>query len=194
MITYNMLADRLISIADIDWRGREDQRNTCCYGLEMLLAFVVNCILVFLLGVVLRRLKEIFIYSVVWGSLRLSAGGRHADNHLRCIITYIASMLLVIYGGEYLAVNHNINIWIIFGMFAGFVVNAVYAGRHKKSSEEQKRNKKKTLMAWGAHFLFICYSMSRQMNGIQIKYNVFIILGAVLAESFFLLPIQKPKR
>ncbi len=191
MFTYGMLAEKLINLTDIDWQGKEEQRNTCRYGLEMLIALIANCMLMILIGVVSGRQKEMFIYLFAWGSLRLFAGGRHAKNHMQCITSFTAVMLLVIYAGRYLAVYEEVKIIILAFMLAGLVINAVYAGRHKEDKEKAAKSKKETLIVLGIEVLLVCYFMNDRYIGTQIPYYLTIFSGAVMAESFFLLPIEK---
>ena len=87
MFTYAKAAEKVVDLAEIDWQGRQELRETCLYGMEMLIALINNCFLVILVGVISGKLMEVLIYTVAWGSLRLFAGGRHGKNHLPELFT-----------------------------------------------------------------------------------------------------------
>lgn len=191
MFTYEMLAEQLINLVDIDWSGRDAQRNTCQYGLEILIAFVVNCVILLLIGAVSGKIKEIVIYVFAWGSLRLLAGGRHAKNHLFCIVYFIAVMFLVIYAAGYLVTLEDAKIMIPIFMLIGLAVNGVYAGRNKKNQKKAYKSKKATLIVCGIEYLVICFLVGKYFDRNQILYYLAIFSGAVLAESLFLLPLDE---
>lgn len=188
MFTYETLAEKLIDLTGIDWQEREDQRNTCRYGLEMLTAFLANCFLLFFLGIFSGMLREVCIYLAAWGSLRLFAGGRHAKNHLNCIVSFTTVMLLVIWSGQYLVTFAQVKAVILVCMIIGFVVNGIYAGGYRKDKKEMVKNKKRTLIVWCIQFLAILSFFCQKPLRMQVLYEMFLVSGAVLAESFFLLP------
>ncbi len=190
MLTYKRLAEKFINLTDIDWNGRDEQRNTCVYGLEMLIAFVVNCMLLLLAGIVTGQMKEIMIYTFAWGSLRLFAGGGHARNHLYCIVYFVAVMYLVIKISGYLAVSENVEVIILLFMLAGFVMNWAFAGKQKESPEDTMKYKKRALMVWAIEYLVIVFILKNYAREMELFYELVIFSGAVVAESLFLLPVK----
>ena len=140
MFTYAKAAEKVVNLAEIDWQGKQELKETCLYGMEMLIALLSNCFLVILVGVISGTLVEVLIYTVGWGSLRILAGGRHGKNHLYCILTYLAVMFLVICVGKYIAIFKYASIMILLMMFISTLFNGLYAGNQKES---KKRNIKK---------------------------------------------------
>ncbi len=188
MFTYAKAAEKVVNLAEIDWQGKQELKETCLYGMEMLIALLSNCFLVILVGVISGTLVEVLIYTVGWGSLRILAGGRHGKNHLYCILTYLAVMFLVICVGKYIAIFKYASIMILLMMFISTLFNGLYAGNQKESKKEILRSKKKTLMVLAIECLSVCFLLWNSGSEIQVVYGLSIFAGAVLAESLFLLP------
>jgi accessory gene regulator B len=192
MFSYDMLADKLIDLANIDWSGRESQRNSCRYGLEMLIATIVNFVLVIITGSLLGILKEAFIYLIAWGSLRLFSGGSHARNHRNCIITFIAVMLVVIYTCKYLLAGVNAGYYEIAALTIAFILNAIYAGNQKRDLGKRKKNKRISLIILTTYLLIVVLGNTVfSANSADHRYMLSVMTGAILAESLFLIPIKK---
>lgn len=193
MFTYAKAAEKVVNLAEIDWQGKQELKETCLYGMEMLIALLSNCFLVILVGVISGTLVEVLIYTVGWGSLRILAGGRHAKNHLYCILTYLAVMFLVICVGKYIAMFKYASIIILLMMLIGTLLNGLYAGSQKENKKEILRSKKKTWMVLAIECLSVCFLLWHSGSEIQVVYGLSIFSGAVLAESLFLLPKRSCK-
>lgn len=182
MNSYVNLADKLIDFANVDWSGRESQRNSCRYGVEMLISVIVNFGLVLITGLLLGIIKEVLIYLIAWGSLRLFSGGRHATNHRNCIILYITVMVITIFTCKYGVANVDTkNLEVV--MFAvAFIINILYAGREQTKLERKNKFKYITLMVLAIQFVIV-------MTG-----NTSIITGAVVAQSMFVIPFHYSRR
>lgn len=194
MFSYDMLADRLIDLANVDWNGRESQRNSCRYGIEMLISTVVNFLLVLLIGSLLGIFKETVIYLVIWGSLRIFSGGRHASNHRNCIVAFIAIMVLVIFISNYLLIRVDTRYYEMGMLGVAFILNVLYAGNHKTNPISKKKSKNITL---GILMMYIGFVIAGNTGLIGSSLDLLcltpIITGAILAESLFLVPFQKAK-
>ncbi len=196
MFSYTELAEKLISLAGIDWHGRENQRSACRYGLETLIALVVNFTIVLTVGFLLGIMKEVLVYLFAWGGLRLFAGGKHAENHRSCITTYTITMLVVIYGCRYLSINYDLTWMEISFMLIGLVMNAVYAGNHKKDKREAVRFKLTATAILVTELIFLCILSGSRLAaaGSELQTILSVFAGAVLAESVFLLPLPFLKK
>lgn len=192
MFSYEMLADRLIDAANIDWNGRESQRNSCRYGMEMLISMVINFGLVLITGLLLGILKEVLIYLLAWGSLRIYSGGRHAANHRNCITLYISVMVIVIFLCRYLTARVDLRYAEIAVFTVALIINILYAGNTKSDQRIKIKNKRITLMVLLLQFVFVLIGNTVELSGDRLyqQYLVSVIAGAVLAESLFLIPFH----
>lgn len=196
MISYEIMADKLIDVADVDWNGRESLRNSCRYGMEILISMVVNYGLVLLAGLLLGILKEVVIYLFAWGSLRFFSGGRHAANHRRCIIIYMSVMVFVILMCRYLTVRVDLKIYEIAAFIVAFILNVLYAGDQKANQRRSIKNKKIALTILILQFVLVMVGTTLQLpdNSIYLQYLASIITGAALAESLFQIPFHYSKK
>lgn len=195
MSSYEVLADKLIDLANVDWRGRESQRNTCRYGMEMLISLIVNFGLTLIIGLLLGIFKEVLIYLLAWGSLRLFSGGRHAANHLNCISIFITVMVLVIFISKFLVVRIDIRNIEIAVFIVAFILNSLYAGNQKTDPRRKIKNKKITIMILIIQFVIVIIGSIMQFRtSINQLHLVAVITGAVLAESLFLIPFHYSKK
>lgn len=56
------------------------------YGLETLYLGITKLIIIFLTAWIAGYLKEVFLCSIIFGAIRMTAFGAHADNSLTCLI------------------------------------------------------------------------------------------------------------
>lgn len=189
MFTYAKLAKTLIDLPDIDWEGQEDLKNTGLYGLETLIAFVVNCGIVIALGIITGMWRECFFYTFAWGSVRVFAGGKHETNHVRCIAVYTMTMFAVIGIGRYLAL-YGVGLSLAVPLqIGGLALNLLYAGRKRADREEAIRYKKKVAVTWGIQFLLVLSLAGMAQTETETMSYLLIMTGAVMAECLYLLPV-----
>lgn len=72
--------------------GKEDA-PIYAYGIELILATIVNTLVVFLIGILIGRFAETAIFLVTFAILRSFTGGYHASTHFKCLLVFIASFL-----------------------------------------------------------------------------------------------------
>lgn len=63
------------------------------YGIELILATILNTIVVFIIGILIGRFAETAIFLVTFAILRSFTGGYHASSHLKCLLVFIASFM-----------------------------------------------------------------------------------------------------
>lgn len=196
MFSYEMLADKLVNMADVDWTGRENQKNTCRYGMELFIAMMVNFTIVLIVGLALGMIKEVLIYLFAWGSLRLFAGGRHASNHRSCIMIFTLAMLFIIYGCKYLMIYFDLRNVETAVMIAALIINGLYAGNHKTNQQKAVKYKLITMTVLVIQLVILCIGNGIMFTGIEtdLQYHLSVLSGAVMAESIFLIPFQFSKK
>lgn len=71
----------------------------CFYGLEILIASIVNGVLVFVAAILLNEFWETLFLLIPFMLIRKNAGGYHAKTHIGCsmrfLIVYVVSILTV---------------------------------------------------------------------------------------------------
>lgn len=196
MFSYELLAEKLIDVANIDWSGRESQKNSCRYGMEMLISMVVNFGLVLLTGLLLGSFKEVLIYLIAWASLRFFSGGRHAPNHRSCSIMFLSIMVIVIYTCKYLTIRVDMRNFEIIAFALAFILNILFAGNKVAEQSKKIKNKRISLIILTTLFAIVMIGNMAILNenNMDLQYMALIITGAVLAESIFLLPLHKAEK
>ncbi len=67
------------------------------YGLELLISTLINLLIMMTIAGYLRCLKEMALYFAFFSSLRVFAGGYHASTHIKCILIYTSTALMIIW-------------------------------------------------------------------------------------------------
>lgn len=68
------------------------------YGMELLLSFIINTVIILLIGIVSGKILPTLIFLILFVAVRRFTGGFHANTYLKCKIitvgTYIAVLCL----------------------------------------------------------------------------------------------------
>ena len=83
------------------------------YGLETLYLGITKLVIIFLTAWIAGYLKEVFLCSIIFGAIRMTAFGAHADNSLTClIVSFIIMFGLPIISSEILVLSINIKVLV----------------------------------------------------------------------------------
>lgn len=74
-----------------------EDEETYSYGFEILLATIIAIFLTLFVGIIAGKILDTIIFLIVYCSLRQSAGGYHADTHMRCISTFVFMYILILF-------------------------------------------------------------------------------------------------
>ena len=90
------------------------------YGFIGLVGFVINSILIFIAGLLLRHPIESIIFLSVFGTIREYSGGYHADTSFKCtvfsVLTFIVCLMLSWIFGEYVFCGSFISLFLIIDL------------------------------------------------------------------------------
>ncbi len=75
---------------------KEDE-EVYAYGMEILLSAITNAVTALLIAVLTDTFFPCLLFLVSFVTMRIYAGGYHADTHLRCVITLIAAQSVFIF-------------------------------------------------------------------------------------------------
>lgn len=97
MAVYRGVAENLVELYEFDWSDSPRLKETCICSVEMVCANIVNIGIVATIALLLQIPAETFMFVVTFAAMRFYAGGVHAKNYARCIVTYICVLLISIY-------------------------------------------------------------------------------------------------
>ncbi len=81
------------SIADILFEGnviKEDDRDSCRYGLEVMLSSISEILCILIISIFVRNFVTTLVFFIAFIPLRIYAGGYHADTRIRCFAILVA--------------------------------------------------------------------------------------------------------
>ena len=90
----------------------QKEYNLYLYGFKTLIAFIVNIVVILIIGNMLNRFKETVLFLACYCPIRQFTGGYHAENYKKCLLTFISIYLTNVYLIEKLAYS-NVNYIII---------------------------------------------------------------------------------
>lgn len=76
-ITEFLVKNSICQKNELHWK-------VCCYGMEVMLSTILNCLIVFFLGVFFNMFIESIIFLIAFTPIRIYSGGYHADTYLKC--------------------------------------------------------------------------------------------------------------
>ena len=156
------------------------------YGMELLLSTVLNFILAVLIAFLTKSFIPCLINLVVFLSIRVNAGGYHADTHLGCMMT-LAAVLLI-----FIIAEKNISFYImkivspVMTILADTVIIVLPPVEHpnKPSDEDKQQRLKNKSIIWViilsllSGILLLC----RSHFSFYISSGMFTIALAMIAE------------
>ncbi len=125
----------------------KEEQDVYSYCFELLLSFVINCILLIIYSIIAKSVIETIFFVVGFMSLRLNTGGYHASTHFRCC------MLLMILYTVFLGIVNLANIThysitsliiSIISVIIVFIIAPVEDNNKKLEVNETQRLKNKS--------------------------------------------------
>lgn len=158
MAGYRGIAEKVVEVYDFDWQNNTKMKEACICSVEGVIANVFNISLVLLAAAVLKILQEAIIFILVFAALRFYAGGAHAKNYIRCILSYLCVLLASVSCAKYGASIQGG--WTAavcgFSMLLAAAVNYRYAARQQCLGERTIVYRKKFCRI----FMNICIFMT----------------------------------
>lgn len=121
----------LIHVDDIDY---------CRYGIEMFILTVFKTTILLTLAVIAGLTKEVIIYMIAFSSLRIQAGGIHADSIILCLTITAFTAFISIRLSSMIPVDYALLFQIIAITIAGLLIY-LYSPKdtpNKPLSKEEK--------------------------------------------------------
>lgn len=98
----NTIANKLISSNVIEL----DDQEIYLYGLQMMISGLVKSVGFALIAWFLGWIPEAFVFIVTFSTLRLFAGGYHADTYLKCFLITASATFISIFAVKVLLADH----------------------------------------------------------------------------------------
>ena len=124
-----LVSQKIISDCDMD---------VYAYGLALLLSFIFNTVIMFVIGIITHRLVETILFLIVFVILRSFSGGYHADTFLKCMIITFSTYALVI---SLSAVKVSLIVYLAI-LFVGFFIVLIKTPIEHPNKEISVRDKK----------------------------------------------------
>jgi accessory gene regulator B len=126
----------------------EDEKEVVAYGLEVLMSNSVNLLVMLLIGLISNNLLETIIYLTCFCSIRVQAGGYHANSYLSCLLSSIFMYCFIVGINPY--INKEYYMLLIITAVISYVIilrmSPILNGKRTFSMEEIKGAKKKVLL------------------------------------------------
>ena len=180
---YRKISEKLVNSYPCDWESNIRMKETCICGVEIVCSTIVNLLLITILACISSKELEVFLFFMVYGSMRLYSGGIHAKNHFRCILYYSTMLFASVYAAEYLA-EFKGGIYIL-GVLVPVIAlgsNYVYGGKQKKLEETESRKYAKTCRVITAilsvHLVIVCMVQCIWWDSIALEFRSYFYIQA----------------
>ncbi|MDR0880557.1 MAG: accessory gene regulator B family protein [Clostridioides sp.] len=172
----------------------ENEFNVYSYGIELLIAFVVNIIAVSIVGIFFGKLIQTFVFLLTYCPLRQYAGGYHAGNYTKCTLTFttlfIATILII--NNIDIQTSHLLISGLLIVSFLGIsYLSPVESRNNPLTALERKHHKRVAIAISGVYMLLNILLIN--LNIIP-DYIIFSAAGLILVYIMQILAILTGKR
>lgn len=195
MVLYRNVAEWIIEEYDFEWNDNLRMKEACICSVENVIANVINMGMLVTLALITGFRSEIFIYFFTFAAMRTYAGGGHAKNHLRCILTYICIMISAIICAKCLVsvIGKNLLIICVLALVLAGWVNMKYGSRQRELGERKAAYRKKLLLIYLIITVFMLIIMAGYLQSRSVFLGEMLMIQsfALMAESISLYTIRK---
>lgn len=176
-----MLTKKIVDCIYVNKIIEQDMIAVCEYGVELVLAGIVNIIVILFVSVLLHSMLYGIIFLLILISTRAFMGGYHATTHIRCNISmvciYIISLLMlnIKYDG-YVMLVHILTL-------TGYIVISRYApleNSNKSLSEQQKKKYNKISQIAYIVLFVIAMVVNYKDQELSLYINIIMVIVVVL--------------
>ncbi|MDD3821720.1 MAG: accessory gene regulator B family protein [Bacilli bacterium] len=153
------------------------------YGIEGIYLTVSKLVIIFLLALILDIVNEVFLFMIIFASLRMIASGVHATNSLSCLI-----ISLVIFIGLPLILKIIIIPLVIKLSLCGFSL-FIYGRYAPADTKKRPLISPEKRVALKMISLLMVLMASGLVLIIRDEYTVNLLLGALVIQGLLIMPI-----
>jgi accessory gene regulator B len=158
------------------------------YGMELLLSTAVNLAVAIIIAMITKSFLPCLVNLTAFLTLRVNAGGYHADTHLGCTMTLISTLLIFIFAEKNIpeaAMFYNSLIMLMFSNILIIMLSPVEHPNKPLNDELRKKLRNKSVL-WAGIWTVFCIVFI--IIDISICFyaasGVFTIALAMIAEKF----------
>lgn len=121
---------------------KKEERNIYKYGFELIISAIISFIIMVLIGMLMDRIIESFLFYTCFILVRTYTGGFHAETHLKCKIAFAGAQVITLLMAEIL-IRVSI-LYSIISMIICLILIARFApieNKNKKINDHQKMKK-----------------------------------------------------
>jgi accessory gene regulator B len=165
----------------INQAENEDEKEVVVYGLEVMMATIVNLLVLLFMGFISNNLLGTIIFIGCFCMIRGQAGGFHANSYLTCLLCSVFTFGFIILINPY--VTREYNTVLIIGTGVSYVVTLMLApilnGKRTFSQKEIKSIKRKVV-------IFLILEASVTLALYQTNYELYkFAIYAMITEGVF---------
>lgn len=195
---YRRIAEWFVDGYHYDWEAKPRMKEACICSVETFCSTLINAIIIFSLACLLSKEIPCMIFVIVSGTTRLYSGGKHAKNHLRCILTYITLLLFSVYIADYMREMQKELYILVFLVFIFSVsINIKYGGMQRQLEHWERKKYRKIcggLVAfYNIVFIIVCVTelITGVSMGLSMRNSLYVGCFALLIQGVFLFMDRK---
>ncbi len=155
------------------------------YGIELILGDLINYILIFVIGIVLKQDAYIpLLYLICFVSVRIFSGGFHAVTHAGCSIFMIVFYL--IFTLMYNVILHMGILWVVLFIVLSYLPIVLFAPvRNKNRYVSEKKARINRIRGICLYSLWAAVSVFMILNDMLIGYVISAVLYTISLNIVF---------
>lgn len=166
---------------------KAEDEDVYSYGMELLLSTVLNLIISLTIALLTRSFLPCLIDLASFMTLRVNAGGYHADTHLRCSILLMTVMLIFVFTVKYIPEASMMIDSMLMLILSNIIIILLSPVEHpnKPLSAEKCRKLRNSSVIWAGIWTLFCI-VTITVNVRLCFYaasGVFTVAAAMIAES-----------
>lgn len=165
----------------------EEEKEVVIYGLEAIVSTIVDLFFILIIGYISHNTLGTIIYLFCFCTIRVLAGGYHANSYLSCLLCSIISYSFIVLVNPYLTQQYNMALIImtVISYVVILIVAPVLNGKRAFAEDEVARIKKKVRIILTIELLvtivlyFINFELYKFAIYAMITEGVFGIMGKI---------------
>lgn len=166
-----MITDYLISKNVI-----QDEAEIYTYGYETAISAIIDCIIVLVIGAVLHHMFIAFLFFAMFVSIRFYTGGFHASSYLKCKVTFITILLIVIFSSS-IKLSFGVIVLSMLHLLITVYCLSPIENVNKPLNKEEKNKYRR---------ISVIYSFLWSIAAISMNFYIPSVSSAIASTAFFI--------
>lgn len=156
------------------------------YGNEIVISSVIDLLILFIIGVIFKKVLYSILFFVPFFLLRKSSGGYHADSYFKCKLIFSLNITIVLLLIDQADVIYNLYSMILLLAFSITVIfaTAPIESKNKPLSKEENQNnsKKAKITASLISILILIIYKDNKCISLTLLLSLFSVSAAMIIE------------